>query len=319
MNRFMLLAGLVFVGMAHAAAPVPAAAPAPAPAPPGYELTLVDMQGQKKVLGTLPPSVFAPRISPDGRRVAFELADPPAPNTPEFIRPYVAELDKLDKRRALQATLTAPRNYAPVWSADGDWIVFLASGNGGDALFIQRSDGYIQPKYLVDGRAPEGMSKDGVLTFITLTGNRDYGISQLDLTTGKVTRLIDQPGTEQHSSRISPDGRWIAYVSNETGRQEVWLEPLPLTGKRFQLTKKGGSHPLWSPDGSKIYFDQDRKMFRLDMTMGEEPKARDPVVLPISGFQQGNARRQYDITPDGKSFVMLFPSAAAPPAPPAAK
>jgi Tol biopolymer transport system component len=299
----LLLAIAAFIGIAHAAAP--------APAPPAFELALVDMQGQKKVLGTLPASVFAPRLSPDGTRVAFELAEDGGP--PQNSRLYVAELDKLDKRRALQLTVTTARNLAPVWSADSDWIAFLALGNAMDALYWERSDGSAQPVYLVDGRAPEGLSKEGVLTYITRTGDHDYGISQLDTHTRKSSRLIDVPGSAQHSSRISPDGRWIAYASDETGRQEIWLEPLPTTGKRFQITRQGGRHPLWSPDGRTVYFDQDGRMFRVDVALGvETATAANPVALPISGFQQGDLRRQFDLTPDGKAFLMLFPLAGPP-------
>lgn len=292
-----LAAGLAILGIAQAAEPPR----------PGFELALVDMQGQKTVLGTLPASVFAPRISPDGTRVAFELAEEGGP--PDNSRLYVAELDKLDKRRPLQLTVTTARNLAPVWSADNDWIAFLATGNAQDAIFWERSDGSAQPIYLVDGRAPEGLSKEGILTFITRTGDHDYGISQFDTHTKKLTRLIDVPGSAQHSSRISPDGRWIAYASDETGRQEIWLEPLPTTGKRFQLTRQGGRHPLWSPNGQALYFDQDGKMFRMDVILGvETPNAANPVALPISGFQQGDLRRQFDLTPDGKAFLMLFPA-----------
>jgi len=294
-----LAAGMALVGIAQSAEPPR----------PGFELALVDMQGQKKVLGSLPASVFAPRVSPDGSRVAFELAEDggPAQNS----RLYVAELDKLDKRRPLQLTVTTARNMAPVWSADSDWVAFLATGNSQDAIYWERSDGSAQPIYLVDGRAPEGLSKEGVLTFITRTGDHDYGISQLDTRTRKLSRLIDLPGSAQHSSRISPDGRWIAYSSDETGRQEIWLEPLPTTGKRFQLTRQGGRHPLWSPNGQTLYFDQDGKMFRMDLILGvETPNAANPVALPISGFQQGDLRRQFDLTPDGKAFLMLFPAGA---------
>jgi serine/threonine-protein kinase len=127
------------------------------------------------------------------------------------------------------------------------------------------------------------------------------------MATKKVTPLADQPGSDQHSSRISPDGRWIAYASTETGRQEVWLEPLPQTGKRFQLTQQGGRHPVWSPDGTRIYFDQDGRMFRLDLTLTAAPGAAAPVPLPISGFQQGDLRRQFDLMPDGMAFLMLYP------------
>jgi eukaryotic-like serine/threonine-protein kinase len=309
MNRLTLLAASMAVfAMAHAGEPALA----------GFELALVDMQGQKKVLGKLPASVFSPRVSPDGRQVVFELADPPAaPDAPSVTRLYVAELDKLDQRRALPPAVIAQRNIAGVWSPDGQWIAFLATGNGNDALFRLRSVGSGQPQYLVDGRAPEGWYTNGRLGFITRTGERDYGISLLDMNTGTVSKLADQPGSDQHSSRLSPDEKWIAYASTETGRQEVWVEPLPQTGKRFQLTSQGGRHPQWSPDGKQLYYDQDGRMYRLDLSFdGGTPKAGAPVQLPISGFQQGDLRRQYDLMPDGSGFVMLYPDNS--PAPPAA-
>ncbi len=97
-----------------------------------------------------------------------------------------------------------------------------------------------QPEYMGDGRSPEGVDKNGRVTYLTLKGDKDYGISQLDPGTRMALRLVDQPGSAQYSSAISPDGRWIGYASDETGRPEVWLEPLPNTGKRVQLTKNGG-------------------------------------------------------------------------------
>lgn len=304
MHRIKLLAaGLVFAGLACAGAPAPA----------NYELTLVDMQGQRKVLGEVLTSALSPRVSPDGSRVAFEQTDPASADTPELTRLYVAPLTDLGKRKGMQVTVTARTNIAGVWSPDGDWLAFVAQGNGPDGLYFQRSDGGIQPKYLLDGRAVEGWYDDGKLVFITRKDGRDYGISMLDLDTKKVTPLVDVPGSEQHSSRISPDGKWIAYASTETGRQEVWVEPLPVTGKRHQLTKNGGRHPQWSPDGARIFFDDESgQLFALDVTIaGSEPRTGEPKPLPIKGFVQGPNRRQYDLTPDGKGFVMLFPAGVA--------
>jgi Tol biopolymer transport system component len=270
-----------------------------------FQLVLVDLQGQKKVLGNLPDSVVAPRVSPDGKQVTFELTDAPG-----SVKVYVADLDHLDQRRALQQTIVETRNLAPIWSHDELWVVFQGSGNGSDDLFVARVNAAVteQPQYIGDGRSPEGIDKNGLVTFLTLKGDKDYGISQLDPGTRKVTRLVDQPGSAQYGSAISPDGRWIAYTSDETGRPEVWLEPLPISGKRVQLTKTGGSHPEWSPDGRRIYFDQGGQMFQMDIATSGEPKAGDPAALPISGFQQSDLRRQYDLTPDGKGFVMLFPA-----------
>jgi eukaryotic-like serine/threonine-protein kinase len=275
----------------------------------GYELVLVDLDGKKQVLGTLPPSVFSVRVSPEGKRVAFELADaPPAAGGPPPTRLYVADLTRLDQRRALSAVGKA-RDMAPMWTPDGQRLVFLATSESGDAVWWRRADGTGQAEQLVVGRAPEGMTADGKqLAFITRTDKGDYGVSLLDIGSKAITMLADRPGSDQHSSRLSPDGRWIAYASTETGRQEVWVEPLPQTGQRYQMTRNGGRHPLWSPDGSAIFFDQDGQMFRMEVSLrANPPKASEPKTLPITGFQQGPLRRQYDLMPDGKRFVMLYP------------
>src|SRR5690606_8559609 len=185
MRRFPIFAaGLVLLGLVHAAEPEGAA----------YEVALVDMQGQKKVLGTLPDSVFAPRVSPDGTRVAFELTEPGEnAGDPPRTRIQVAPLADFDQRAPLEMTVITRRNVAPVWSPENDRIAFLASGNASDMIFWQRSDGGEQPKYVVDGRAPEGIYPDGRMVFITRTGDSDYGISAIDLNTRKVTRLVDLP------------------------------------------------------------------------------------------------------------------------------
>jgi eukaryotic-like serine/threonine-protein kinase len=294
-----LVACLVGVAMGHAAEQQGNA----------VQLVRVDMQGQKTVLGSLPDSVVAPRVSPGGTQVTFELTDPPASATAApSAKVYVADLDKLDNRRALPQTTIEPRNLSPVWSPDEVWIAFQGSGNGSDDLFLARviANSTEQPQYIGDGRSPQSIDRNGRVTFLTLKGDKDYGISQLDPATRKVTRLVDQPGSAQYSSAISPDGRWIAYASDENGRPEVWLEPLPITGKRVQLTKNGGSHPQWSPDGGRLYFDQDDQLFQMDIATSGEPQGGDPVALPIKGFRQGELQRQYDLTPDGKGFVMLF-------------
>jgi Tol biopolymer transport system component len=298
----ILVACIAGLGMAQTAA---------AQIPRSFELAIVDMKGNRKVLGTLPGSVFAPRVSPDGKTVAFELADAAAgpASGQQAARLQVADLDKLDKRRAMPVTPGRLTDWAPIWSPDGQQLVYLSQGNGPDALFSRSADGSGEPQHLLDARAAEGMYQDGrQLAFITLTGNRDYGISLLDMNTRAVTQLVDYPNSEQHSSRISPDGRWIAYVSNETGRQEVWLAALPQSAVRYRLTENGGRHPEWSPDGEKLFFDQDGQIFRFDVfAEGDVPKVSKPVALPIKGFQQGDLRRQYDLMPDGKSFIMLFP------------
>ena len=96
-------------------------------------------------------------------------------------------------------------------------------------------------------------------------------------------------------------------ASNETGRYEVWLEPLPRTGARYQITRDGGGHPVWLPDGHSIYFDRGQQLFRLAVNLATPSSSGDPVALPIKGFAQGEYRRQFDLLPNGREFVMMFP------------
>ena len=270
----------------------------------GFDLTLFDLDGTSKVVGRLPQTVYAPRVSPDGKRVAFETRDMTGPDGPRL---WVAELSNLAGRRPLSPN-PGPMNWAPMWTPDGERLVYIVSGEKPDAVYWRRADGTGDPEHLLDTRSAEGwMAGGSQMRFLTLTGNGDYGISAFDMTTRKTTQLIDLPGSAQHSSNVSPDGRWMAYASNETGRYEVWLEPLPSNGKRFQLTRNGGSHPLWAPDGQSLYFDRARQMFQLGVNTKDPASSVEPTPLPVKGFVQAEYRRQFDLMPNGRQFLLLIP------------
>jgi Tol biopolymer transport system component len=280
-----------------------------AQAPAGYELALVGVDGTKTVLGRLPPTVYAPRIAPDGKRIAFETRDMSGPDGPRL---WTADLSDIAGRKVLP--LVAGRiNWAPMWTLDGQRLVFIVSGERGDAVYWRRADGTGEAEHLIDTRAAEGWIAGGSqLRFLTLketAGNRDYGIAALDMSSRKVTPIVDLPDSAQHSSAMSPDGTWMAYASNETGRYEVWIEPFPQTGARYQVTRDGGSHPMWLPDGQAIYFDRDHQMFRLAVNAKDMSARAEPTPLPIKGFAQAEYRRQFDLMPDGRQFLVLFPIA----------
>jgi Tol biopolymer transport system component len=275
--------------------------------PAGFELALVDLEGTKKVLGQLPPTVYAPRVSTDGTRVAFETRDLTGPDGPRL---WTAPLSDIAKRQPLP--LVAGRiNWAPLWTIDGKRLVFIVSGEKGDAVYWRPADGAGDAEHLIDTRAAEGWTAGGAqMRFLTLKANNDYGISMFDMGSRRITPLVDSPGSAQHSSAMSPDGKWMAYASNESGRYEVWVEPFPGTGARDQLTRDGGSHPLWAPDGRSLYFDRDHQLFRLALNPNDMSSRVEPVPLPIKGFAQAEYRRQFDLLPDGRQFLLLFPIAS---------
>jgi Tol biopolymer transport system component len=275
----------------------------PAPAA-EYELAYMDLNGMKKSIGTLPSTVFAPRVSPDGKQLTIDTSS--GANSAIWL------IDLPGPAKMRRFTMDG-ENHFPLWSADGLRLLFISVRNEQPAIYEQLANGTGATDRLTEtARAPESYSAvNQTLSFITLNtagGNADYDVWTYSFRDKTSAPLIQVKSSAQHSSRFSPDGKWIAYVSDETGRLELYVQPFPTTGGRFQITKNGGGHPLWSPDGKKLYFDNSGRMFSVGVQTQPGFTAGDPAPLPVRGFiqGQGNVRRQYDITPDGTQFIMMF-------------
>ena len=175
-------------------------------------------------------------------------------------------------------------------------------------MYSTLADGSGQPELLVaDARAPESWSDAAqYMTYITLKAGTDYDVWAYSLRDRTSTVVVAKSSVAEMSSRISPDGRWIAYESTETGSRDIFVEPFPATGLRVRVTP--GRRPVWFPDGKEIYFDRDdMQLYVIPITLGPSPTVGTPTPLPIKGFMQGGGRRMYDIRPDGRHFLMLFP------------
>jgi len=271
------------------------------PATSNLDLSSVTLDGTSKKLISVPFEIFAPRLSPDNKRVVYDVQGG------NDVGIWIVDLATGAKQK-----LMGQGNHFPLWTQDGTRIVYISDGASSQSLWWRKADGSDQPEQLVDpARAPESWSaSSGLLSFITLKNNAgaDYDIWTYSLRDKKAQPVIEIPGTVQHSSKFSPDGKWLAYVSNETGSYEVYVQPYPTTGEKFKISSNGGYHPMWSPDGSKLYFDNDNQMFVTTIQTQPTFKAGTAVLTPLEGFQGGgpNTRRRYDMTADGKQFVMLF-------------
>jgi len=262
-----------------------------AQAPESWQLVQVDRTGATKVLGKMPPTTFAPRISPNGRQVVFDA----------LAQVWIADLDNLSAPRRLAAGLY------PMWSGDGTRVLFIVGAGEKQQMFSMAADGSGQPELLIpDARAPESWSVSAqYMTYITLKGGTDYDVWAYSLRDRTSAPFAAKPGAAEMSSRLSPDGRWIAYETTEAGSRDIFVEPFPATGLRVRVTP--GRRPVWTPDAREIYFDRDdAQLYVVPITLGPSPTVGTAVPLPIKGFMQGGGRRMYDITPDGKQFLMLF-------------
>jgi serine/threonine-protein kinase len=260
------------------------------------QLALVGFDGTRKMLGPLPAGTWAPRISPDGQRVTFMAGGDI----------YLAELSNLASARRIIS-----RANFPVYSPDGQLIAFESQRDGGEALYIQKADGS-GPAELVEkpGRAPEHWpAGDQGFSFISFRGDgADYDLWTYSVKERAVMPLVVVPKSGEISSQFSPDGHWFAYMSNESGDWQVYVQPYPTTGARYQVTTKGGRFPVWLNDSREIIYEYDGRLFSTTVHAESGLTFAKPVELPIAGFTQTLIRRNYDLTPDGKHFLMVFRS-----------
>lgn len=287
MRRIYLL--MASVGLAFALLFTAARAAIQIP-PPTRKLVLVARDGTRTVVGDLPSDTFSPRISTDGRQLSFESRG----------SAWIADMSDLASRRQFKPL---PNVTFPVWRDAGRLLFIFTQGQ--PSLYSADLDGPGSADRLVDvARAPDGWSAaaDGA-SFITLNGS-DYDIWFYSAKTRQVTPIVVIAGTRQLSSQISPDGKWIAYKSDETGSFEIWVQPFP-TGTRTRVTTTGGRNPRWSPDSRTLFFDDDQRILMTRMT-SEAPLAFDrPQPLPVKDFvQAGSLRRQWDLMPDNRFLIM---------------
>jgi eukaryotic-like serine/threonine-protein kinase len=261
------------------------------------QLELVGLDGSRKKLGAVPTGTTAPRASHDGKRVTFAAAG----------NIYVSDLDNVAGAKMVIANGTFP-----LWSPDGQWLAFGSLGtrrnNGEERLFMQRADGSGEAELIVKpGRAPEHW-RDGEqgFTFITHRGGaNNYDLWVYAPEKKEVEPLVVVNESAQLSSAISADKKWVAYMSSESGDWQIYLQPYPTTGTKYQVTTTGGRSPMWTADG-RIVYDNDGKLFAVTPRLGSSPTFGAPVELPVRGHIQPLLRRNWDMMPNGKEMLMLF-------------
>ncbi len=294
-------------------------------------LALADRTGKVQPLGLPPQPYYHPRISPDGTQMVFGTDD-----GKESIV-WVADL----KVGASVRRLTfGGKNMYPIWSRDGRFITFQSDREGDRGLFRQPADGSGTAERLTKAdngaeHRPEDWSPDGkTLLVLVSKGNGDLWTLTLD---GDRTLkpLVQLPSNERYAA-FSPDGRFFTYASTEIGsRFEIFVQPFPTTGAKYQISTDGGRDPLWSPDGKQLLYNA---VFNSSLTGNTGSTAASagklgvvdvrtqpafsfgrPTPIPIERAILGGNGRYYDMTPDGKQFLVVMPpgaqgEAARPPA-----
>ncbi len=237
-----------------------------------------------------------PQISPDGRYAAFTNIGP------------VETIWIHDFSRGTQTVLTSPRagsSQSPTWTADGTHIVYRATRVGFRNLFWKAVDGSRDEERLTTSeyvQSPTSASPDRGIAFHQ--GSRDIWVLPLD--TLEPVPFLQAPAFET-APRFSPDGRWLAYVSSDSGVNEVYVRPFPGPGGRLQISNGGGSEPVWSRSGRELFFRDGNRMMSAALSAAPALTAERPRLLFEGSYLRSDTGGAgYDVAADGR-FLMVQP------------
>ena len=237
------------------------------------------------------------RLSPDESRLAAAAFDLAGGNTDIWI---------IDLKRGARSRLTFAPNVesSPVWSPDGARVAY-ASDRKGQPILVKSSSGTGGEEILFqsgDAKNPTSWSKDGrfLLFNRTLTKTRT-DVWVLPLSGDRKPFPLVQSEFIDRNGQFSPDGRWVAHVSDESGRLEIYVVPFPGPGGKWQVSPNGGSAPQWSADGTEIfYISPDRELMTVEVRSGAEFQVSSPKRLfslspssPVSSFEASRDGRRF--------------------------
>ena len=264
-------------------------------------LVWVDREGREEPLASPLAGYTRPRLSPEGTRVAVDVADAEGQDV------WIHDLSR-DTRTRL--TTDPANDFAPLWTPDGQRVVFQSDREGKTGLFWKLADGTGEAEHLMSGREgttflfPETWSADGkTLVYWEFNQGPDIGILLME---GERTSepLLATEFVEAGPA-ISPDGGWIAYFSDETGQAQVSVQRFPDLGERVTVSTDGGREPVWSRDGRELFFRGPRGMMVVPVETEPTFRAGDPEVLFQQRYFDFLASRTYDVFPDGQRFLMI--------------
>jgi Tol biopolymer transport system component len=260
-------------------------------------LVWVSRQGLEEPITNIPRPYGNPRLAPDGHHIVVEVAG--------------GDLWIQDASRPTFTRLTTGEtigNTFAVWTPDGQHAIFRTvtglwsvNTNGSGGLH------HIPDTFVAD--LPTSVSPDGrTLAFIRQTSETAGDIYTLSLDgPPNPVPVVKTPGYDG-GAMFSPDGRWMAYVSNESGQRDVYVRPNTGPDRKVQVSTGGGTHPRWNPNGRELFYRNGNKMMVVDVSIRSgDIVPSPPRVLFDQRYDFGSAQTvaNYDVSPDGQRFVMV--------------
>jgi len=269
-------------------------------------LIIADRAGRE--LRVIPARVpWTPRFSPGGDRVAYGAFAPGRDSSDVWIT-------DLQTGATQRLTTDGNDNNDPQWSPDGRSIAYSAEAAGGKDVVVQPLNGGSARRFTrPDRQWPSDWAHNGravLFTDVLPTGGTDLWVQPLD---GSPARSYVATPAHELGARVSPDGRWVAYQSDETGRDEVYVQSFPTPGRRTLVSAGGGVNPVWRGDGRELYYWRIDQLVavRVDGGRSAEPLAVRDRTLLFRAPYFANVHAMYDVSPDGTRFTLVTGGARA--------
>jgi serine/threonine-protein kinase len=267
---------------------------------PGETLVWVDRTGNDESLPGAFRTFSKPRLSPDGRQVAVVIDN--------------RQIWIYDISRAMLMPLT-PSDIStnfPVWTADGSRVAFSSNQDGMLQMSWMPADGSAPAERLTGSflyQFPSSFSPDGrLLVFVEADPATAQDVWALTLDRDRKLRAVLRTQSVEDGPVLSPDGQWLAFVSNESGDNAVYVRRFSGSGRKIRISAGSGQEVAWAPDGHELFYRSGDRMMAVDIVTQPAFRAGKPHLLFERRFANGGPWRDYDVSLDGRRFLMLKPT-----------
>jgi Tol biopolymer transport system component len=268
----------------------------------GGRLVWVDRTGKSEQPVGEPADIGSTALSPDGRWLAMALKADASTSSDIWVRDLVRGVTS-------RFSFNEEDDEDPVWSPDGKRIAWASQRKGQFDLAVKAVGGTGEEKLLLEAEGnqfPASWSPDGKnLLYASLDPETSWDVYVLPLEGDKKPRPFLRSKFAEVRARFSPDGRWVAYQSNESGRFEIYVQAFPGPGGKWQISTAGGTEPQWGPDGKELFYLAQGKMMRVGVRTGASFEAGIPAPAFDVRLRPITTRNRYLLSPDGRRFLLL--------------